>query len=67
MIVGNSVYCDCCGTEKLALITDYKLVIYANRHGQKHVVTLDMTEILDILQTKFNNKLKGAELVSARH
>jgi hypothetical protein len=50
MIDGKSIYCDCCGREKLAEIKDGNLVIKDSRHGEKHVVIINCSELLDILE-----------------
>ena len=49
------VMCDCCGREKLAEIKDRKVVIYDNRHGQRHFVVLDI------------DKLAGSALIDLTH
>jgi hypothetical protein len=51
MINGNTVYCDCCGTEKLAEVVGDNLVIKDRRHGEKHVVSIPVEALLD----KFKN------------
>ena len=40
MIVGNVIYCDCCGTQKLAEIVGENLVIKDRRHGEKHLAVI---------------------------
>ena len=52
MINGDVIYCDCCGTEKLAQVVGDSLVIKDRRHGEKHVVVLKISDLLDILQNK---------------
>ncbi len=49
MINGDSIYCDCCGTEKLAQVVGDNLVIKDRRHGEKHVAVLNISDLLDIL------------------
>lgn len=58
MINGDSVYCDCCGTEKLAEIVGENLVIKDRRHGEKHLVVIKLSELLDILKKKSDNVSK---------
>lgn len=55
MINGHSVYCDCCGTEKLAEVVGDNLVIKDRRHGEKHVAVIKLTDLLDILKNQANN------------
>lgn len=63
MIDGNVIYCDCCGTEKLAEVVGDNLVIKDRRHGVKHVAVISIPALLDILENKnhnFNNERKAA-------
>ena len=39
-----SVFCACCGREKLAEIKDGKVIIYDRRHGQNHYVIINMRQ-----------------------
>lgn len=39
------VYCDCCGTVKLAVVRDGKLIIIDKRNRQIHMVSCDLTII----------------------
>ncbi len=68
MINGHSVYCDCCGTEKLAEVVGENLVIKDRRHGEKHVAIVKISDLLDILNQKGNNSSKEdpAALVAAK-
>ena len=43
----GAIYCDCCGTEKVAEIVGDNLVIKARRHGVKHVAVVPLRELLD--------------------
>ena len=67
MINGDFIYCDCCGTEKLAQVVGDNLVIKDRRHGQKHVAVVPISDLLDIL--KKNNhtseKERAAEAAKA--
>lgn len=70
MIDGDVVYCDCCGTEKLAQVVGDNLVIKDRRHGEKHVVVLKISDLLDILEKKKHNldnerKAAGAAVEAA--
>jgi hypothetical protein len=47
MISGKSIYCDCCGTEKLCEIVGGNIVIKDRRHGVKHVVVISSDLLLD--------------------
>lgn len=62
MLNGDVIYCDCCGTEKLAQVVGDNLVIKDRRHGAKHVAVIPIVELLDILKTRGDNKTK--ELVA---
>jgi len=52
MLNGNVVYCDCCGTEKLAQVVGDNLVIKDRRHGEKHVAVIPISALLDILEKR---------------
>jgi hypothetical protein len=66
MISNGVIYCDCCGTEKLAQVVGDSLVIKDRRHGEKHVAVLKIADILDILQNNPNNVHKGQAAVAAK-
>lgn len=55
MLNGGSIYCDCCGTEKLAELVGDMLVIKDRRHGERHVVVIRIDRLLDILKTRGDN------------
>ena len=39
----ETIYCDCCGREGLAYrYLDGRVVVVAQRHGERHVVTLPL-------------------------
>ena len=42
-----SLYCQCCGKEKLGEIQGTTLVIYDTRHGKRHFVVVDISKYLD--------------------
>ena len=65
MINGDVIYCDCCGTEKLAQVVGDNLVIKDRRHGQKHVAIIKVADLLDILQKNGNNIRKDQAAVTA--
>ena len=67
MIENNIIYCDCCGTEKLAEVIGDNLVIKDRRHGEKHVAVLKISDLLDILKRTPHNleKEKVAEAAEA--
>ena len=50
MINGDFIYCDCCGTEKLAQVVGDNLVIKDRRHGSRHVAVIPISTLLDILK-----------------
>jgi len=52
LINGDVIYCDCCGTEKLAQVVGDNLVIKDRRHGSKHVAVIPISTLLDILQNR---------------
>ena len=62
---GDVIYCDCCGTEKLAQVVGDNLVIKDRRHGQKHVAIIKIADLLDILQKNGNNNRKDQAAVTA--
>jgi len=43
-----SIYCDCCGREKLAEIRDNKLVIMDRRHGKRHITVINIRELNEL-------------------
>ena len=45
MIKDGPVYCDCCGTVKLAVVRGGKLIIIEKRNRLKHIVSCDLTTI----------------------
>ena len=55
MINGDSIYCDCCGVEKLAQFVGDNLVIKDRRHGERHVAVLKISDLLDILEIDGHN------------
>ena len=67
MLNGDVIYCDCCGTEKLAQVVGDTLVIKDRRHGEKHVAVLKISDLLDILKKKNHNleKERAAEAAEA--
>jgi len=58
MITGNTIYCDCCGTEKLAQVVGDNLVIKDRRHGEKHIAVVPIKSLLDIINTANDNGRK---------
>lgn len=50
MINGNVIYCDCCGTQKLAEIVGDNLVIKDRRHGEKHLAVVPVQALVDKLK-----------------
>ena len=52
---GHSIYCDCCGTEKLAEVVGDNLIIKDRRHGERHVAVIGIDRLLDILKTRGDN------------
>ena len=52
------VYCDCCGSEKLAQVVGDKLIIRDRRHGDKHVVSIPVSDLVDFVTRTTNNKSK---------
>ena len=65
MIDGNVIYCDCCGSEKLAQVVGDNLVIKDRRHGEKHVAVIKVADLLDILQKNGDNCRKDQAAVTA--
>jgi len=67
LINGDVIYCDCCGTEKLAQVVGDNLVIKDRRHGTKHVAVIPISALLDILQKGTHNleKERAAEAAKA--
>lgn len=54
MLNGTTIYCDCCGSEKLAEIIGENLVIKDRRHGQKHIAVVPIRQLIDKLDgTKY--------------
>ncbi len=66
MINGDVIYCDCCGTEKLAQIVGGNLVIKDRRHGEKHVAIIPISALLDILETRGYNNPKDKAAIAAK-
>ena len=64
MINGDVIYCDCCGTEKLAQVVGDNLVIKDRRHGTKHVAVIPISDLLDILKKK-NHTLSKDQVAEA--
>lgn len=58
MIKDDFIYCDCCGSQKLAQVVGDSLVIKDRRHGQKHVAILKADDLLDILKKTPDNTSK---------
>ena len=67
MINGDVIYCDCCGTEKLAQVVGPNLVIKDRRHGEKHVAIIPIQSLLDIINSSNDNVRKDqvAEVTKA--
>ena len=67
MLDGDVIYCDCCGTEKLAQVVGDNLVIKDRRHGEKHVAVVPISALLDILKNRSHTeeKEKVAEATEA--
>ena len=42
----RALYCDCCGTEKMAVLHEDKLVITDRRHGQRHVIVIPIDSLV---------------------
>jgi len=55
MLKGDVIYCDCCGSEKLAQVVGDSLVIKDRRHGQKHVAIIKVQALLDIIERNADN------------
>lgn len=60
MLDGGVIYCDCCGSEKLAQVVGDNLVIKDRRHGEKHVAVVPIATLLDILEGGGDNNAKQA-------
>ena len=58
MLNGDVIYCDCCGTEKMAEIVGDNLIIKDRRHGVKHVAVIPISDLLDILKSRGDNNSK---------
>ena len=65
MINGDVIYCDCCGSEKLAQVVGDNLVIKDRRHGEKHVAVIRIQDLLDILNRNGDNIVKDQAAVTA--
>ena len=67
MLNGDVIYCDCCGTEKLAQVVGDNLVIKDRRHGEKHVAVIPISTLLDILKNRphTEEKERAAEAAKA--
>ena len=65
MLNGDVVYCDCCGTEKLAQVVGDNLVIKDRRHGTRHVAIIRLSDLLDILKRKPDNVSQDQAAVEA--
>ena len=64
----TAIYCDCCGTMKMAIIRDGKLIITRRRHGKKHTAVIPFSDLtpqgdLDLtkVMTCANNNNKKTE------
>ena len=64
MLNGDVIYCDCCGTEKLAQVVGENLVIKDRRHGEKHVAVIPISDLLDILKSKGDNYSNQAAIAA---
>ena len=62
---GDVIYCDCCGSEKLAQVVGDSLVIKDRRHGEKHVAIIKVADLLDILNRKGDNIVNDQAAVMA--
>lgn len=51
------IYCDCCGTEKLAEIVEGKLVIMDRRHGKRHIFSERIDTLAKFVQSSGNLQL----------
>ena len=58
MINGDVIYCDCCGTQKLAQVVGDNLVIKDRRHGEKHVAVIPISSLFDIINSRGDNGRK---------
>ena len=66
MLNGDVIYCDCCGTEKLAQVVGENLVIKDRRHGEKHVAVIPISALLDILKSSGHNNSKDQAAIAAK-
>jgi len=66
MINGDVIYCDCCGTEKLAQVVGDNLVIKDRRHGEKHVAIIPIQSLLDIINSSNDNVRKDQVAEAAK-
>lgn len=66
MINGDVIYCDCCGTEKLAQVVGDNLVIKDRRHGERHVAVVPISVLLDILEKRNHNHGKDQVAEAAK-
>jgi len=66
LINGDVIYCDCCGTEKLAQVVGDNLVIKDRRHGEKHVAVIPISDLLDILKNRPHNLEKDQVAEAAK-
>lgn len=41
------VYCDCHGSEKLAEITNDRIIVKDRRHGEHHIAVIPLRDVLD--------------------
>ena len=55
MINGEAIYCDCCGTEKLAQVRGDTLIIKDRRHGRTHVAVIKIQDLLDKVPERADN------------
>ena len=67
MINGDVIYCDCCGTEKLAQVVGDSLVIKDRRHGERHVAVVPISALLDILEKRNHTLEKEPAAEAAKH
>ena len=67
MLNGDVIYCDCCGTEKLAQVVGGNLVIKDRRHGEKHVAVIPISALLDILKIRDDNNSQDQVAEAAKH
>ena len=67
MVNGDTIYCDCCGTEKLAQVVGDNLVIKDRRHGEKHVAIIPIQSLLDIISLRNDNVRKDQVADAAKN